>query len=54
MCVVIGLSGHYYLIKGNLLKLLFFTTFVNIAKSQASKEKAFNSALQKVVLDLFI
>lgn len=51
MCVVIGVFGHYILIKTNLLKLL--TPFINITKLQAGKGKAFNSALQEVELNLF-
>lgn len=34
--------------------MTFLTTFVNIAKLQANKGKAFGSALQEVVLRLFI
>lgn len=52
MCVVIGLVGHNILIKSNLLKLLF-SLFINIAKLQVGKGKAFNSALQEVELNLF-
>lgn len=55
----INVYGHWslwtlHLNKKQFTYITFLTLFINIAKLQAGKGKAFNSALQKLELNLFI